>query len=145
MTEMSEIVRAKGELSEPEMAGIESMLGISLPIGFRAFLMSTGGGALTRTYVLPEFGGSALLRRFYDADEFVDAQHSGFNEVIPYEYVAVGGGGGGAVCVKVSGDDVGSVWWADYDEAEDIGAEGPTQDVMVRQADDFDAFLAMVG
>lgn len=141
---MSGQIRAEGELAEHEVANAESELGAKLPVSYRRFLMSTGGGPLTKTYVLPEFDGSALLQRFYDARTLVRTQHRAFKEVIPRDYVAVGGGGGGAVCVKVGGDDVGSVWWADYDEAEDIGAEGPTQDVMVRQADDFSSFLELV-
>lgn len=142
MPEFQEIV---GELDESQVADAESALGVTLPQAYRRFLLSTGGGSLARNYVIPEFDGSAIFSEFHDVGELVRAQGVGSNEVVPHEYIVVGDGGGGGLCVKVAGDDVGSVWWVDYDGAEIIGAEEPTQDVMIRQADDFDAFLSMIG
>lgn len=141
---MSEIIQAKGELSEEQVVDAESKLGIRLPIGYRAFLASTGGGALAETYVVPEFDGGKLLQRFYDVERLVRRQHRGFNELIPHEYVAVGDGGGGSVCVKVDGVDIGSVWWADMDMDEVLDAEEPVHEIMLRLADSFDAFLELI-
>lgn len=143
---MLENIQADGELSEQQVVEIESTLGIGLPARYRALLMSTGGGYLKKSYVFPEpeLDGSAILCSFYDTARLVRKQHRGFNEVIPHEYIAVGGGGGGSLCVKIDGADVGSVWWADMDRDEVLDAEEPVQEIMLRLADDFDAFLEAI-
>jgi hypothetical protein len=138
-------LRQKGPVTEQQIADAERKLGIRLPETYRSFLRSTGGGSLAESYVLPQYGGSALIKQFWDIDSLVEMQHAGFSEVIPHDYIAVAVGGGGAACVKVTGEDTGSVWWADYDQAEMIDAEEPTEEVMTKLADDFDSFLEQLG
>jgi hypothetical protein len=142
---MPEFQRPGRPVSEERVAEAEGKLGVRIPETYRSFLRSTDGGALAESYVVPESGGSGLIEEFWDLDGLVEMQHVGFNEVIPFDYITVASGGGGAACVKVTGDDAGSVWWANYDYAERIEAEEPTEEVMTKLADDFDAFLGRLG
>lgn len=140
---MVEFQKQHGPVTEEQVARAEAQVG-SLPTAYRRFLLETGGGSLAEPYEIPGFGGSALLTQFYDVESLVEMQGLGFNEVIPKNLVAIGRGGGGALSVKVSGDDVGSVWWADYDQAEELGLEEPSEQILKRLADDLDVFLAQL-
>jgi hypothetical protein len=141
---MPEFQRQRGPITEEQIAEAEDKLGVRIPETYRSFLRSTDGGALAESYVVPESGGSGLIEEFWDINSLVQMQHAGFNEVIPHDYIAVASGGGGAACVKVTGDDTGSVWWADYDHAEEMDAEEPTEEVMTKLANDFDTFMALL-
>ncbi|MFC7625161.1 hypothetical protein [Microlunatus sp. GCM10028923] len=66
-------------------------------------------------------------------------------QVVPAAYLVVSqGSSGGCLTIKVQGDGYASVWWADFDKAEDDGSwEGPSESIMVRLADDWNQFLEL--
>ena len=141
---MPEFQKSYGRYSEAQVANAERKLGIDFPGQYRSFLLTNGGGSLAESWVVPNTDASALLSQFWDIDSLVEMQGLGFNEVVPREYLIIGAGSGGGLCVKTTGEDIGSVWWANYDLAERIDAEEPTEEVMDRLADTFDEFIRMV-
>ena len=54
-------------------------------------------------------------------------------------------GHGGSLTVRTAPDDHGSIWWADFDKADELEIEEPSDEIMLRLADDFTAFLAGAG
>lgn len=133
-----------GALSDAEIVEAEHKLGHRLPDAFRRVLLKTGGGSLADNVIVPGSAGSAILTRIFGLEQLIYLQRQGFNEVVPHEYLVVGDGGGGGLCLKVGGSDEGSVWWADYDLAEELDADEPTEKIMSRLADDFGAFARAV-
>jgi SMI1 / KNR4 family (SUKH-1) len=134
-----------GAVSDSEIVDAEHKLGYRLPEPFRHLIRDTGGGSLSDNLVIPGSAGSAILTRILGLEQLIYLQHQGFNEVVPHEYLVVGDGGGGALCLRIADGDEGSVWWADYDLAEELDAEEPTEKIMSRLADDFAAFARAVG
>lgn len=133
--------RKNGPVPDERITQTEQTLGVHFPAGYRSFLASTGGGSTGANLVIPGTERNGLLDRLYGIDRLPRAQERiGFNEIVPERYLLVGDGAGGALAVD-SGD--GSVWWADWDKGEELGVTGPSQDVMLRLADDFNAFLAL--
>lgn len=64
--------------------------------------------------------------------------------MISKDYVVLNLGDGGSIAIKSRDGDVGSVWWADLDQAEIAGvSDEPTQEIMLRLADDWDQFLTL--
>jgi hypothetical protein len=123
------------------VAEVEDALGVNLPESYRTFFLHNGGGVVAGCWVVPDRDGSATLGEFLGPDQLIRMQHKGSAEVIPHDYIVIADGGGGTLAIKVKGDDIGSIWWADYDLAEEIDADEPTLEVMRRLADNFDAFL----
>lgn len=137
--------RPNGPTSEERLAQLETELGLCLPADYRAFLAETGGGWIGEDLPIPGTDGNGLLNELRGVDDLPKAQQrSGFNELVPAGYLIVGRGAGGALTIRLEGAKAGSVWWADYDQGELIGAEGPTEDVMRRLSGSWDMFLAQL-
>ena len=46
------------------------------------------------------------------------------------------------LAVRTAPDDYSSIWWADFDKADDLEIEAASSEIMLRLADHFDTFLA---
>ncbi len=135
-------VDAREPASESQIAAVEAKLGTRLPETYRTWLTTTNGGEVPQDTPIPGTDGNGLISDFEPVERLPMLRAYEGNDVIPRDYVALNIGDGGAVAIKVEGDDTGSVWWADFDQAELLGiAEGSSQEIMLRLADDWDAFL----
>lgn len=138
------------EPSPQDLRQVRALLGRQfpspLPDSFTSWLSDHGGSCARPPIRMPDEGGSAELATFFTAGEIVSNYRGlsgGFAEVIPLDFVLVGQGRGGGVCLKVSGQDHGSVWFADFALAVKILPDDDTRsaDIMFRLFDDWDAFL----
>ena len=141
----------EGPVREVEVAALEARLPQDLPPDYRAWLKDTNGAQLDAVPVadglvdmfagvLDTGGGSGLV-------QLQRSRAGGFGAWVPSEYLIVSGGAGGVVCLKVTGADRGSVWWADYDlgfhlaPEDDDAADDPIPGIMSRLADSWTRFL----
>ena len=68
---------------------------------------------------------------------------NGLGEAVPARYLPIGGTTGGAVCIRLTGSDAGAIYWANYDLANNILADGEaSEDIMMRIAESWTQFLA---
>jgi cell wall assembly regulator SMI1 len=126
---------------------LEARLGVSLPDDYRSFLREQNGGYLDDNFLPPE--GDASARYLYSAGpndhEHIDDLESAFHYLylpdVDAEYrlrtgmLPVGEDeGGNRVCLKVAGEDYGSVWFWTHDATLD-------EDPFERLADSFSEFL----
>jgi hypothetical protein len=138
-----------GPASEQDVAAVERRLGITLPPAYRAWLLAVGGGTLSDYAVIPGTEGNGLIDQFETVDKLVRYQDSQTHELIPPGYLVIALGSGGRLTIRTADDDNGSVWWADFDKADELDLagdtpEGPTPEIMVRLADDFPSLLALL-
>jgi len=136
-----------GPAGRDQLVDAEGSLGVELPAPYRSFLATVGGGH-TGDLEVPGTDGMGVLQELYSATDLVarnasDAREAGFAVSVPREYLLIGEGAGGALCLQVTGEDRGSVWWADFDLAGEYEDEDPHQDVMIRLAGTFDEFLEL--
>lgn len=138
------IEEPKGPAALGEITRAEEALGTRLPETYRAFLATVGGGQ-TDDLDVPGAHGDGVLLEVSGTEGLVKRnvtpRRKGFLANIPDRYIVIGYGGGGAPCLRVKDGDEGSVWWADFEKAGGIVEEEPTEDIMIRLADDFDGFL----
>jgi hypothetical protein len=139
------------EPSPQDLGQVRSRLAAELPAplpdSFTRWLAIHGGSSVRPPIRMPDDGGSAELASFFTAGEIVSNYRGlsgGVSEVIPLEFVLVGQGRGGGVCLNLSPADYGSVWFADFALAVRILPDDDTRspDIMFRLFDDWDAFLA---
>jgi hypothetical protein len=141
-------IRPNGPVSESRIADAETRLGVTFPGPYRQWLATTGGGPTTDSIVIPGSNDLRAFGRFLGIGgdpgfDLTEVQRSGFAEVVPEEFLVIAYGHGGSICIRVSGESRGSVWWADYELSLTIAPDGgPTPEVMRKLADDFDAFIA---
>lgn len=139
---MTLTVEPRGPISEGQIAAVEADLGVRLPEPYRSWLRETNGGELAEELEVPCTNGNGLLSDLDGVERLPIIRDLARNKVVPDDYVVVTLGHGGSLAIKVTGDDAGSVWWVDFDLADYLGVEGPSQEVMRRVADDWDGFLA---
>jgi SMI1 / KNR4 family (SUKH-1) len=143
----------RGPVTEADVERLEERLQLRLPGDYRTWLRDNDGAELGTLRVRGGLVHSLLgVLDTGDGDGLgqSEAGRAGsFSSWVPVDWLPVSGGSGGAVCVKVAGDDVGSVWWADYDLAEEIEPrdadqpEGlPMPQIMERLADSWAGFLS---
>jgi hypothetical protein len=133
---------ASGELAE-----LEARLGVTLPDDYRNFLQEQNGGYLDENFLPPE--ANASVRYLYSAgpndhehiDDLESAFHSFYLPDVDLEYrlrtgmLPIGEDeGGNRICLRVSGEDRGSVWFWAHDAA--LG-----EDPFERLADGFGEFF----
>lgn len=152
-------IDAEGTLREEDVASLEEDLGVALPQPYRRWLAATNGGYTRDEPELPGLAGldSDLLLGLFgvrDDDELASnlrwnrqaqLNSDGFHADVPTDFIPVGSTGDGLIVLKVAGDDLGSVWWADFELLSDaVERELPVVGHALRRlADNFDAFLAL--
>lgn len=135
-------VESYGTVTEADVAGVERAAGVQLPAAYRSWLLQTGSGEIGDYIDIP--GTEGTLSDFLPVDELVKQQkRTGFKASVPEGYFIIATGHGGSLWLRVTSDDHGSVWWADYDKAGEIADDEPTEEIIVRVADGFDGFLEM--
>lgn len=144
VTRMSLRVEPRGSLPEARVLEIELSLGMQLPETYRTWIRSTNGGPVHPQPWVPQSAGPGLITKIDSIDNLTEMRGYESHHAIPLEYLIVSLANGGSLTIKIRGDDYGSAWWADLDKAEDEGiGEGPSESIMARLADDWDAFLAL--
>lgn len=135
------VVEPNGPVTDRQLEEVERELGVSLPEEYRRWLLRTGGGDLFDDVAIPGTDEFGLISELDGIDRLPYLQRLRRNEVVPDDYIVVTLGQGGSLALRVRNGDEGSVWWVNYDLADDLGVHGPTDSVMLRVAEDFDMFL----
>lgn len=138
---MTVTVEPRGPVSEEQIAAVEADLGVRLPEPYRSWLRETNGGELAEELEVSGTDGNGLLSDLDGVERLPVIQDLARNKVVPDDYVVVTLGHGGSLALKIKGEDAGSVWWADFDLADELGVDGPSQETMRRLADGWDGFL----
>ncbi|QNG19206.1 hypothetical protein G4H71_19145 [Rhodococcus triatomae] len=92
---------------------------------------------------MPTPDGNGVLLTFTRPQELAGRYRTRFNEWVPPEYLAISGGAGGAVCIRLVGPDTGAIYWADYDITLELGLDEDeySEDIMTHLTDDWNTFL----
>lgn len=130
------------------VSAFEAALPGRLPDDYRDFLRTTNGGRPEPNWLPPERPGESLdIAEFLglDVSEYSRSlvqTRQVFTDRIPDHLLAVASANGSTkVCVSLSGDDRGSVWF--YDTALEVEPEdGQDPDLLVRLFDSFTEFFA---
>lgn len=138
-------IEPRGTVPEEQIASAEKTLGLRLPEPYRSWLKETDGGLVPEDTVIPGTAGPGLISELDGIEWMPRIGRFGRMQIVPSDYLVVSqGSSGGCLTIKIHGDDYGSVWWADFDKAEDEGVwESPTESIMVRLADDWNGFLTL--
>ncbi|MFC0531060.1 HNH endonuclease [Phytohabitans kaempferiae] len=128
---------------------LEGALGWPLPPVYRSFLAATNGAGPAVPAVLPPFGFVADQPLFGIAR---DDRHQDLSYVVEWvrdrltvDFLPIGYVQGGLLAVKVSGDDLDSVWYLDDDDPRDreaFGSEEVCAHLLHRCADSVDDLWA---
>jgi SMI1 / KNR4 family (SUKH-1) len=139
--------------SEEALAGAERELGFRLPKAYRSWLAATGGGQPSddleiRNGVVTEFYEVEPHGVDYSLVSTNNNRASTMDSWVPRDFLVASAEAGGVVALKVIGDDIGSVWWADYDKADEIAPRGdhelePLPEIMERLADNWTDFVML--
>ncbi|WP_178379967.1 HNH endonuclease [Cryptosporangium aurantiacum] len=134
-------------LGENVLGAVERRIGQPLPDAYRRLLGAATGVGPTAPGVHPEHG-FVVDQPFFavgHADRHQDllyARHW-FTDRFTADYLPIGYVQGGVLALRLTGPDVGSVWFADDDDPRDddrYDAAGYCAELLVRCADDLDAF-----
>lgn len=146
---MVDIRRSFIPLDEADIAAIEQELAVQLPPDYRAFLLESNGGRPASnvfTYTRPDGPTAGIVDWFLGI-------HTGDNESLrryvrrykgrmPANLLPIAEDPfGNIICLAVTGDDTGRVYFWDH-EYEASEGEPPATDNVYRIADSFSAFLA---
>jgi cell wall assembly regulator SMI1 len=132
--------RAFRGASPEQVESVEAELGVELPGDYRRFVERTGGGYLEANFLPPEADASA--RYLYsptpndDDDDIYDLVSAArFYAEIGRDFLPIGeDDGGNLVCLKLAGQDRGSVWFWTHDAFANT-------DPFKRLADSFEEFF----
>ena len=132
-------------ISENEIRDVEQKFGIQFPEQYRQFLLQHNGGhPEPNVFAVPGDpipGQSSMLEWFYCIDS-TDVNHIErmiltFRERMPSECIPIGcDPGGNQICLVISGDDAGKIFYWDHEEEADEG-DPPTYRNMYLIADSF--------
>lgn len=139
-----------GPVDPQALEEFEATLPAPLPAAYRSSLLRTGGGEAAQDYsvangVLSEFlplGGDLG----YDLVSYRRST-SGFGAWVPEDFLIIAPGSGGSLCLRLTGPEAGSIWWADYDAGDELTATlgdahaDPLPQMMRRLSDDLPSFL----
>ncbi|MDQ7906551.1 HNH endonuclease [Phytohabitans sp. ZYX-F-186] len=110
---------------------LESALGWPLPPAYRRFVGETNGAGPAAPAVLPPYGLVADQPLFGLAreDRHQDLSYVGewVRDRLTVDFLPIGYVQGGLLAVKVSGDDLDSIWYLDDDDPRDREAYGPEE------------------
>ena len=123
---------------------LERLIKRPLPEMFRVWISQHGGADVRPELPIPDETGNALLSVFLSVDQIISSHGAkgSFSETVPANFIVVGEGPGGAVCLRVDNSEFGSVWFADYDLAGETLAEGERyMSIMSKIADNWEEFL----
>jgi hypothetical protein len=142
--------RAPGDAVPDDLLDLlERALGWPLPAAYRRFLAETNGAGPAEPGVLPGYGFVADQRLFGIARE--DRQQDlsyvveWVRDRLTVDFLPIGYVQGGLLAVKVSGDDLDSVWYLDDDDPRDrdaYDAEYICANLLHRCADSIDGLWA---
>jgi hypothetical protein len=128
---------------------VERLLGWPLPPAYQRFLAATNGAGPAGPAVLPRYGFVAdqplfgLAREDRHQDVFYAAEW--FRDRLSVDFLPIGYVQGGLLAVKVSGDDLDSIWYWDDDDPRARDGFGPdyiAAHLLHRCADTIDDFWA---
>lgn len=132
---MAMTVRRINPLGESELSRVEASLGVSIPEGYRNFLLATDGGKPVDYMVTPKLGVTKFLGARQIAEHRKRLRGRIPETVLPIADAA----GGNRVCISIAPDEVGAIYLWDH-ELEPSGAEKAPE----RIAASFDDFVAQL-
>jgi hypothetical protein len=129
-----------------EVEALEQRSGHTMPADYRTDLLTVGGGSIAER-IVPDTGDNGSVHTMLTPhdDQILRDGISTQYEVIPDRYHPVILGDGGAFCIGLADDIAGQVFWADFDEAYELGiGEGdpPSEQIMHRRYSDWRSFVA---
>lgn len=140
---MSTAITTNGPVDDASLATVETTIRTRLPEPYRSWILRTGGGTLERRIVIPGTDDNGLLNKINGPGDLdLLSRLETHQQLIPEDYLVIAQGHGGSLTVRIAPDDHGSIWWADFDKADELEIEEPSDEIMLRLADDFGAFLA---
>lgn len=140
----------RGTAAETDLADLEQRLGRPLPEDYRIWLGETDGAGVdtlaVANGVVSELAGAHDTADGGGLAQVQANRVDGFGSWVPEQWLIVSRGSGGAICLKTKGEDPGSVWWADYDRAEEIAPrdehqDAPLSEIMTRLGDSWRTWL----
>lgn len=143
---MVEFERSRPPASEALIESFERTLPAPLPGDYRLFLLERNGGDLAPNWWPPEHGEGSAVDALYGLGEVARieslvATRDVFEGRIPEDLLAIGYDGmGGQTCVRLIGDDRGSVWFYDP-EFELDEEEPPAPELLTRVCGSFTELL----
>ncbi|QNG24883.1 SMI1/KNR4 family protein [Rhodococcus triatomae] len=137
-----DFVEIDGPVPESDVIAAEDKIGHPLPEPYRTWLLHHGGVQVD-DMAMPTPDGNGVLLTFDRPYDLAHLYRRGFNTWIPPEYLAISGGAGGAVCIRLVGPDTGAIYWADYDITLELGLDEDeySEDIMTHLTDDWNTFL----
>lgn len=144
------VPRAPGETVPDDVLDLlERLLGWPLPPAYRRFLAETNGAGPAAPGVLPGFGFVADQPLFglarTDRHQELSYVREWVRDRLTLDFLPIGYVQGGLLAVKVSGDDLDSIWYYDDDDPrdrDDVDAAYICTHLLRRCADTIDEFLA---
>ncbi|RPA06162.1 SMI1/KNR4 family protein [Gordonia sp. OPL2] len=128
-----------------EVEALEERIGNPLPADYRGDLLTLGGGSIAER-IVPDTGDNGSVHTMltpHDEQILRDGISTQY-EVIPGRYHPVTLGDGGAFCIGLADDVAGQIYWADFDEADELGiGEGnpPSEQIMHLRYPDWRSFV----
>jgi hypothetical protein len=134
-------------VTDHEISAFEANLPAGLPSDYRAFLLQQDGGEPEPNWWPPETGVDAGVREFYGLSEDLpsfsrlQAAREVFSDRVPDHLLPIGyDGTGGQMCVALTGEDTGSIWY--YDPEFEFDDDDPDPDLLVRVCGSFGELLS---
>lgn len=120
----------------------EERFGYSFPEGYRTFLHETTG--MTVEASIPGTSGGYLSEIYGLVDVMEtndDRRAHGPLAAVPANFIVIGGGPDGVLCLRIDESEKGSIWWAQIDRMGEGPHEGKHGDIMTRLAPDFESLM----
>jgi len=139
-------------VGEEEVARVEHTIGVAIPPEYRTFLFSSNGGfpepanfpivdsegKVIERNVIQSFYGVGTGHTYSD----LERKYRMFHDRVPSNLLPIASDpGGNQICICVSGDDFGKIFFWDHEREQEEGV-APTYDNVLFVADGFRAFLA---
>lgn len=138
---------ASGPLDEEILIRHENEWGFTLPADYREFLLQYNGGRPNpKFFVFKDSENGSSIHTFLGfSDEYSKSlvkKRSMFHKRIPMRFFPIAyDDGGNLICISVSGNDYGKVYFWDHDFEADTGESPETADNCTLIADEFTQFI----